>query len=129
MTPRQEKTPEHREEKEMETERIVDTPLGAARVAWRNAEAERGDGSEESLSPLEAAVAAAVVKDRTQRVPAFFRRFDTHMENKLGEWVPAITMPFLGARKKCRCGEKFWTLDGYRGHYALKHILDPEPDR
>jgi hypothetical protein len=50
----------------------------------------------------------------------------TMTQNKLGQWVPAIPMPFLGTRKKCHCGEKFWTLDGYRGHYALKHILDPE---
>jgi hypothetical protein len=38
-------------------------------------------------------------------------------------------MPLLGPRNKClACGEKFWTLDGYKGHYALKHILDPRYD-
>lgn len=55
----------------------------------------------------------------------FGPRFDTLMQNKLGEWVPAIPLPFFGFRRKCRCGAKFWTLEGYRGHYALAHILDP----
>lgn len=51
----------------------------------------------------------------------------TFMENKRGEWVPAIPLPFyLIKRRKCTCGAKFWTNDGYRGHYALKHILDPD---
>ena len=44
-------------------------------------------------------------------------------ENNRGEWVPAIPLPLLGLRKRCRCGETFWTMDGYRGHYALVHIL------
>lgn len=49
--------------------------------------------------------------------------------NKDGEWVPAIPEPFETffagfARHLCpSCGEKFWTYDGYRGHYALCHIL------
>jgi hypothetical protein len=44
-------------------------------------------------------------------------------QNSRGEWVPAIPLPFFGMRKRCECGRKFWTLDGYRGHYALVHIL------
>ena len=50
----------------------------------------------------------------------------TMTQNKRGEWVPAIPFPLFGPRRKClRCGTKFWTMDGYRGHYALKHIVDP----
>jgi hypothetical protein len=44
-------------------------------------------------------------------------------ENTYGGWVPAVPGPFLGLRKKCRCGRKFWTLEGYQGHYAWAHIL------
>lgn len=44
--------------------------------------------------------------------------------NKRGEWVPAIEEPYyLMFRKECRCGAKFWTMEGYEGHHALKHIL------
>jgi len=49
----------------------------------------------------------------------------TQTQNSRGEWVPAIPLPFFGLRKRCECGRKFWTADGYRGHYALKHILFP----
>ena len=46
------------------------------------------------------------------------------MQNKRGEWVPAIEEPYFHMfKKECRCGEMFWTDDGYRGHYAYKHIL------
>jgi hypothetical protein len=41
-----------------------------------------------------------------------------------GKWVPAIPLPLVGLRKSCQCGAKFWTLPGYRGHYALAHILE-----
>jgi len=117
------------ETKGSDKERTVDTPLGAARKAWAEAK-ERQDASADSgdtdaPAPLEAAVAAALQKDRARA--GLSRRFNTQMQNKLGEWVPAIPMPFLGFRRKCECGAKFWTLDGYRGHYALKHVLDPEP--
>jgi hypothetical protein len=44
-------------------------------------------------------------------------------QNDRGEWVPAIPVPFYGLRKHCSCGRKFWTERGYRGHYALAHIL------
>lgn len=44
-------------------------------------------------------------------------------QNHRGEWVPAVPLPFLYLRKQCRCGAKFWTMRGYQGHYALKHIL------
>jgi hypothetical protein len=50
----------------------------------------------------------------------------TMTENRRGEWVPAIPLPFIGLRKKCSCGKKFWTTEGYRAHYALRHIIDPE---
>jgi hypothetical protein len=44
-------------------------------------------------------------------------------QNSRGEWVPSIPLPFYGLRKGCSCGRKFWTMDGYQGHYALCHIL------
>lgn len=48
-------------------------------------------------------------------------------QNARGEWVPAIPLPYLGLRRRCgACDRRFWTMDGYRGHYALEHILDPE---
>ena len=48
-------------------------------------------------------------------------------QNKLGQWVPAIPLPFyFMIRKGCSCGRKFWTEEGYEAHYALKHILYPE---
>lgn len=51
----------------------------------------------------------------------------TTTQNARGEWVPSIPLPLYGLRKRCECGRKFWTMDGYRGHYALRHILDPAP--
>ena len=45
------------------------------------------------------------------------------VQNEHGQWVPAIPLPFYGLRKRCDCGRKFWTTDGYQGHYALCHIL------
>lgn len=47
----------------------------------------------------------------------------SQVQNKRGEWVPDIPVPFYGLRKRCTCGRKFWTMGGYRGHYALRHIL------
>ena len=44
-------------------------------------------------------------------------------QNSKGEWVPSIPLPLFGLRKRCECGQSFWTLPGYRGHYALVHIL------
>lgn len=38
--------------------------------------------------------------------------------------APPIPLPMMGVRKRCDdCGRKFWTQAGYRGHYALVHIL------
>lgn len=48
------------------------------------------------------------------------------VENKRGEWVPAIPEPwYLRAhRYGCDCGKAtFWTKEGYQGHYAYAHIL------
>jgi hypothetical protein len=39
-------------------------------------------------------------------------------------WLPAIPLPFQGLRKGCHCGRKFWTMKGYRAHFALTHILE-----
>lgn len=48
-------------------------------------------------------------------------------QNKDGDWVQAIPEPLyimLGLKKECiMCMRDFWTNEGYRGHYALKHIL------
>ena len=44
-------------------------------------------------------------------------------QNNHGEWVPSIPLPYYGLRKRCGCGRKFWTAEGYRGHYALCHVL------
>lgn len=49
------------------------------------------------------------------------------MQNKRGEWVPAIPEPFFYGFKlrkaKCDCGDKFKTRKRYQEHYALEHIL------
>lgn len=52
-------------------------------------------------------------------------RVTNFAQNGEGDWVPAIPLPFIGLRKKCTCGAKFWTTEGYRAHYALRHIVDP----
>jgi hypothetical protein len=45
-------------------------------------------------------------------------------QNCDGEWVPAIPEPLRGFWwKQCQCEEEFLTMRGYRGHYALAHIL------
>jgi hypothetical protein len=66
-------------------------------------------GSSDSRTPL-------------NRTPLDYNR-SVSTQNHRGEWVPAIPGPFLGFRKKCDCGAKFWTLRGYEGHYARDHIL------
>jgi hypothetical protein len=40
-------------------------------------------------------------------------------------WVPSIPLPYyVYFGNRCGiCKAWFWTLKGYRGHYALKHIL------
>jgi hypothetical protein len=43
--------------------------------------------------------------------------------NERGEWVPSVPLPLYGLRKRCECGRRFWTAGGYRGHYALFHVL------
>lgn len=50
-------------------------------------------------------------------------------QNTAGEWVPAIPLPLFVrfGRKRCDCGRAFWTLEGYRGHYALAHVLKAVP--
>lgn len=46
------------------------------------------------------------------------------VQNKRGEWVPAIEEPYYNLiTKECRCGKKFLTKERYEEHYALKHIL------
>lgn len=62
---------------------------------------------------------------RQGKPPRPSRDYDrnTSAQNRRGEWVPSIPLPFFGFRKRCRCGARFWTLIGYRAHYALEHIL------
>ena len=45
--------------------------------------------------------------------------------NNRGEWVPSIPVPYYLPfhRHRCECNRRFWTMAGYRGHYALVHIL------
>lgn len=45
--------------------------------------------------------------------------------NREGQEVPSIPLPFyVYFGNKCgTCKAWFWTLKGYRGHYALQHIL------
>jgi hypothetical protein len=48
----------------------------------------------------------------------------TMTQNAAGQWVPAIPLPLYRLRKECApCRRRFWTMAGYRGHYALVHIL------
>jgi hypothetical protein len=49
-------------------------------------------------------------------------------KNARGEWVPAIPLPIYRLwLKECPgCGASFYTTEGYRGHYALRHIIDPD---
>jgi hypothetical protein len=56
---------------------------------------------------------------------------DVQTTNEDGAWVPAIPLPFYlprltGLRFGCGdydCDRRFWTMRGYRGHYALRHVL------
>jgi hypothetical protein len=63
-------------------------------------------------------------KDKTKDRRDFDR--SVSCQNRRGEWVPAVPVPFYGFRKQCSCGAKFWTEKGYRGHFALEHILGLE---
>lgn len=45
-------------------------------------------------------------------------------KNKRGQWVPPVPEPYYRLiKRECACGRKFWTDEGYQGHYAYKHIL------
>ena len=54
-------------------------------------------------------------------------RFGISVKNSRGEWVPPIPLPYylMFRRCRCSCGKKFWTMEGYKGHYAFRHILFP----
>ena len=50
-------------------------------------------------------------------------------QNLDGDWVESIPFPIFGLRKMCGlCGNHYFTLRGYRGHYALEHILRLPPE-
>lgn len=56
-------------------------------------------------------------------------RFDTGnlVRNLAGEWVPSIPEPIYGLGKVCPvCYQRFFMRAGYRGHYALTHIMKLE---
>lgn len=44
-------------------------------------------------------------------------------DGEQGLVIPAAERVLLGLLRKCRCGARFWTRGGYRGHYALTHVL------
>lgn len=47
-------------------------------------------------------------------------------KNLEGKWVPAIPLPLycFGILFQCSvCHAWFWTWRGYRGHFALAHVL------
>lgn len=46
-----------------------------------------------------------------------------HTQNKRGEDVPLIPIPFYGLKKMCCCGKKFWKEKNYEAHYSLEHII------
>jgi len=49
---------------------------------------------------------------------------DVKALNERGQWVPSIPLPlYILLRCRCECGRAFWTAAGYRGHYALTHVL------
>ena len=50
---------------------------------------------------------------------------NVQVQNKRGEWVPAIPEPYylFFGRYKCDCHKIFWSEKRYREHYALEHIL------
>lgn len=55
---------------------------------------------------------------------------DLQTQNKRGEWVPAVPLPLYLSwhRYQCGCGKAtFWTIEGYRGHFAYAHILGMSP--
>lgn len=54
----------------------------------------------------------------------------TSTQNRRGEWVPAIPLPFFGLfHVRCRCGKRFLRRHHYEAHYALRHILQGHPDQ
>lgn len=50
---------------------------------------------------------------------------NTQCQNNMGDWVPAIPLPYYLSfgRVRCDCGEKFWGSKNYRGHFALTHVM------
>ena len=43
-------------------------------------------------------------------------------QNKKGQWVRAVPLPYYGLlKKKCECGKSFWKEKNYEAHYELEH--------
>lgn len=46
------------------------------------------------------------------------------MQNDRGEWVAPIPLAYrVYGLHQCECGRRFLRGAGYRGHYALAHIM------
>lgn len=62
------------------------------------------------------------------RIQPWAEKFTDLTTNRIGEYVPAIPMPFYlrFGRCKCDCGKSFSSEKRYREHYALSHILNLE---
>lgn len=61
--------------------------------------------------------------------PGQYRVFkhEPQAQNRHGDWVPSIPVPFFIGRKKVRCPRCPLVCKDqkrYREHYALDHILD-----
>jgi hypothetical protein len=65
------------------------------------------------------------LRDQLYRARGVLSGFRVTAKNLDGQWVPDIPVPYwiLFGKKCAQCGKNFWTMRGYRGHYALAHIL------
>jgi hypothetical protein len=57
---------------------------------------------------------------RYARIPVTWRS-----DASTNPWVVEIPEPVMHRLwLRCVCGRHFWTLAGYQGHYALRHVID-----
>lgn len=70
---------------------------------------------------------AARLHAEAAKEPFTATRFPIKVKNRVGEFVPCPPIAWrvlFGHRCGApRCRRRFWTAEGYRGHYALVHIL------
>lgn len=50
-------------------------------------------------------------------------------KNEDGTWSEAVPYPFIGIRKSCGCGRKFFTMKRYESHYRREHSSGKRYDR